>query len=250
MSNKSKHRHNNPPAQPHHSGCEEKSTNRHVYVESGVKIDLADDLKQQQKTARDENTAQQNNQTLWTKVAAGLLFLTAIIYFFQWRAQINALRVDQRAWISVPNPTSYPLNGTFIPLSTQMTNTGKTPARIIEGDVIATVLNKGEDFSFDFSPGHPHTRLYPVGVIFPGAPIPINLTIVKHGPKGPETFVPDDAFRQDFTNGKRFIIFYGRITYSDIFGTQHWTQFCSGSGEAILDNLKKCISYNDVDHEK
>ncbi|SRR6266852_2691441 len=117
-------------------------------------------------------------------------------------------------------------------------------------DVVATALNKGEDFSFDFSPGHPHQRLYPVGVIFPGAPIPINITVVKYRPKSAETIIPDDAFRQDFANGKRFIIFYGRITYFDVFGVQHWTQFCSGSGDAILDNLKKCVSYNDVDHEK
>jgi len=170
------------------------------------------------------------------------------VAYHQWQTQIDAMKIDQRAWISVPSPVSYPLDGPFIPVSTQMTNTGKTPARIIEGDVIATVLNKGDDFSFDFSPGHPHKRLYPVGVIFPGAPIPINLPLDKYGPKGPTTIVPDDAFRQDLKNGKRFIVFYGRITYFDVFGAQHWTQFCSGSGDAILDNLKKCISYNDVDH--
>jgi hypothetical protein len=132
-----------------------------------------------------------------------------------------------------------------------MTNTGKTPARQIEGDVIATVLNKGDDLALDFSAGHPHNRLYPVGVLFNGAPIPINIKVINYGQKGPpEAVVPDDALRQDIANGKRFIVFYGRITYFDVFGTEHWTQFCSGSGDAILDNLKKCLRYNDVDHNE
>jgi hypothetical protein len=190
--------------------------------------------------------------TPWWKTGLEVIAVGAACWYGwvawnQWGAQINALKVDQRAWVSVPVPSVFPLNGASIPAVTQITNTGKTPARRVEGDVVATVLNKGEEPALgDFSIGHPHNRVY-VGAIFPGAPIPITITVVHYGPKMAETIVPDDTLRQDIANGKRFILFYGRITYYDVFGAQHWTQFCTGSGTAILENLRQCISYNDVD---
>ena len=116
--------------------------------------------------------------------------------------------------------------------------------------MVATVLKKGEVPTLgDFSIGHPHNRLY-AGAVFPSAPIPITINVVKYGPKVAETIVPDDTLRREIANGDRFIIFYGRITYYDVFGIQHWTQFCTGSGTAILENLKECISYNDVDNNE
>jgi hypothetical protein len=162
----------------------------------------------------------------------------------------KAMRVDQRAWVSVPFPTAYPLNGTFIPAVTQITNSGKTPAKDVEGDVIATVLNKGDKLEFDFSVGHPHNRVLAGGVIFPSAPVPTTIPLVNYGPKMAETIVPDDALRQDIAKGNRFIIFYGRITYHDVFGIEHWTQFCTGFGSAIGDGIKDCIKYNDVDQNE
>jgi len=71
---------------PKHGGGKKKSTNCHVYIEPGVKIDLVDDLKQQQKTSEANNTAHQNKQIFWTKVAAGLLLLTA--GFSGWQVKI------------------------------------------------------------------------------------------------------------------------------------------------------------------
>jgi hypothetical protein len=163
----------------------------------------------------------------------------------QWEAAHDALLVDQRAWVNVVVPTNFPLDGSSIPASIQIANTGKTPAKHIEGDVVATVLKKGEEPSFDLSTGHPHNRIY-AGAIFPNAPINTSATVVRYGPQTAETIVPTPVLRQEITNGESLIIFYGRITYSDIFGTSHWTSFCTASGSAMGD-LKKCISYNDVD---
>jgi hypothetical protein len=160
------------------------------------------------------------------------------------------MRVDQRAWVSIVIPTVYPLDGTSIPVVTQIQNTGKTPATGVEGDYVATVLKKGEHPALgDFSVGNPHNRLFG-GAVFPNSPIPTTLSVVRYGPATAEPIVPDSTLRQDIANGNRFIIFYGKITYHDVFGTQHWTQFCTGSGTAILEELKKCITYNDVDHNQ
>jgi hypothetical protein len=190
----------------------------------------------------------------WWRVVEGIGVAAVVFYSFvtwwMWRDSHKNFVVDERAWLTVPAPTAFPLNGTFIPALTQIVNSGKTPARAVEIDVIATVLNKGEEPTLgDFSVGHPHNHVY-TGAVFPGAPIPMTAPVVHYGPAMAENIVPDDALRQDIANGKRYIIFYGRITYYDVFGIQHWTQFCTGSGPALLDSLKKCISYNDVDNNK
>src|SRR6266581_3908793 len=184
---------------------------------------------------------------IFLEVAA---LLTLVIYTtfagLQWKAMHDALLVDQRAWVSVVVPPNFPLEGSSIPASIQVGNTGKTPAKDIEGDVIATVLKKGEEPSFDFSKGHPHNRIY-VGAVFPNGPINVTIPVVRYGPETTQAIVPTPELRQEIADGKSFIIFYGRITYLDIFGTSHWTSFCTGTGSAIGD-LRKCISYNDVDN--
>lgn len=158
------------------------------------------------------------------------------------------MRVDQRAWVSIVIPTTFPLNGSSIPIVIQIQNTGKTPATGVEGNYIATVLKRGEKLALDdFRIGHAHNKLY-VGALFPNSPVPMTSVVVRYGPSISESIVPDDALRQDIANGNRFIIFYGKITYNDVFGARHWTQFCTGTGVAMLEKLKECIAYNDVDH--
>ena len=178
------------------------------------------------------------------------IFISLIALFASfWQACLmrKAMRVDQRAWVSVPFPANFPLDGKFIPIITQVKNSGKTPARDVQGDIIATVLKKGEQPTIgDFSVGHPHEHLFG-GSIFPDAPFPMTPIVKRYGDHAPEIVVPDEALRNDIASGERFIIFYGRITYSDAFGISHWTQFCTGSGAGILDNLKKCVTYNDFD---
>ena len=198
--------------------------------------------------AKNEN---RSDGTPWWKIflevaAVVLLIVYTTFAGLQWEAAHDALLVDQRAWVNVVVPTNFPLDGSSIPASIQIANTGKTPAKHIEGDVVATVLKKGEEPSFDFSIGHPHNRIY-AGAIFPNAPINTTVAVVRYGPQTPETIVPTPDLRQEIANGESFIIFFGKITYSDIFGTSHWTTFCTGSGSAMGD-LKKCVSYNDVDN--
>jgi hypothetical protein len=190
----------------------------------------------------------------WWRLIELIGIAAVVVYSFitwrMWRDSHNNFVVDERAWVGVSVPTVFPLNGTSIPAAAQLVNSGKTPARGVEGDIVATVISKGDQPTVgDFSIGHPHNRLY-VGAIFPGAPIPMTIAVVHYGPQAAETIVPDETLRQDIANGNRSIIFYGRITYYDVFGVQHWTQFCTGSGAAMQDSLKQCIGYNDVDSNK
>ena len=187
---------------------------------------------------------------VWTAIGTMMLAVFGIpsfvFLYLQLKESHEAMIEDQRAWISVPFPTNFPLTGTFIPAGTQITNSGKTLARDVQGDIIATVLNKGDEPSIgDFSVGHPHNRMY-VGSVFPNAPVPTAIKVSRYGPSGPEPIIPDEGLRQDIANGNRCIVFYGRITYYDVFGNQHWTQFCVSTSTG--QDLKKCISYNDADN--
>ena len=199
--------------------------------------------------AKDDN---RSDRTPWSKIlleVAAVLVLVVYTTFagLQWESMHDALLVDQRAWVSVVVPTSFSLEGTSIPASIQIANTGKTPAKRIEGDVVATVLKKGEEPCFDFSTRHPHNKLY-AGSIFPNAPINTTIAAVRYGAQTPETVVPTPELRQQIANGESFIVFYGKITYVDVFGVSHSTTFCTGSGSA-MGHVRKCLSYNDVDNK-
>jgi hypothetical protein len=174
----------------------------------------------------------------WWRIVEGIgvaaVVVYAVITWGMWRDSHDNFFIDERAWLSVPARTAFPLTGTFVPALTQIVNSGETPARAVEVDVVATVLNKGEEPALgDFSVGHPHNHAY-TGAVFLGAPIPMTAPVVHYGPAMVESIVPEDALRPEIANGKRYIFFYGRITCYDVFGIQHWTQFCTGSGPLFL----------------
>jgi len=180
-------------------------------------------------------------------IVVGLAVL--IVYFFQLRVMQQQVKLAERAWIGYVLPADFPLEGATTPATLQVTNFGKTPARQVEADLIATALMKGEVPSFDFSVGHPHNRFY-AGAVFPNSPFPVTINVTRYGDK-PVAISPLDL-RKGLESGQYFIIFYGRIIYTDIFDKKHWTNFCTGSGIAMQgepDILKMCIRYNDVDSE-
>jgi hypothetical protein len=99
---------NNPNPKPKHDGGEDKSTNRHVYVEPGVQIDLVKDLKEKYEAAQADNTAHSNKILFWTKISAALLFIYAALNWWQacsahdtLKAIKEQFRLDQRPYISV-----------------------------------------------------------------------------------------------------------------------------------------------------
>jgi len=174
--------------------------------------------------------------------------LALVAYFTQAYYMRQAMRVDQRAWISIPVPNVFPLDGKTIPVNLQITDSGKTPGRITETKFVATVLEKGEKPHIgDFALGHTYNKLY-VGAVFPQSPIPFTFELKKYRDKSQETIAVDDRLRQDVAEGKRYIILFGRIDYTDTFGIPHWYQFCNGSGSGIdPDSVHDCIFYNDFD---
>jgi len=198
-----------------------------------------------------EGTDKKRPPSTWGEIVMAIFVgATVVIYIVLACLSVKALRVDQRAWVSIPFPKSFPLDGISIPIAIQIVNSGKTPAKGVLVDVFASVVSKDDKPTVgDFSIGHPHERLHAPGVIFPNDPVPVNISVGTYLAEGGEkATVPDEALRQDIAGGRRFILFFGRATYRDVFGIEHYTQFCTGSGPGIpSETLKHCLNYNDVD---
>jgi hypothetical protein len=182
------------------------------------------------------------------------LFLTALtlaVYFTQAYYMRKAMRVDQRAWVNIPIPSNFPMTGTSIPVTLQIIDTGKTPARIESGKFVGTILEKGEHPHIgEFNVGHPYNK-FTLGAVYPNSPVPLSIELQHYGDKTQQAIPVDETLRQEIANGKKYIIVFGRIEYTDMFDLHHWSQFCTGSGSAIdSDDLRHCVLYNDFDAEE
>lgn len=64
--------------------------------------------------------------------------------------------------------------------------------------------------------------------------------------------VPSKVDRDDFASGRKDIVLYGRVTYSDIFGGRHSLQFCNLTHQRSAGYVKdsghgECANYNKTD---
>jgi hypothetical protein len=115
MSKKSKGKNNHPAPQPKQNRSDNESTNRHVYIEPGARIDFVQDIKDKYDSAKRDETAQNKKQLFWTKIATVLLLLTAGFAGLQGYLTRDSIRnntkqfqIDQRPYIWDSNVTSAP----------------------------------------------------------------------------------------------------------------------------------------------
>jgi hypothetical protein len=154
---------------------------------------------------------------------------------------------DERAWMGVSfgqgnisladgQPFSVPL--TFI-------NTGKTPAKNVEGWIVVGIFDNGERLDFKYRHGHAHYRIHG-GTIFPNGPMTESFQGIKHGKKHAEPILITPSNRENVSSGRAFLIIHGKIAYTDIFGIKHWTTFCRFANQPSLIS-EECTRYNDTD---
>lgn len=222
-------------------------TNEPLRIETGFSPSVIEKYD----AANQETTTREKKKNRLEILALIGLFVYCCLTFWQGWLTRSSIRYNERAWLGCVLPANFPLEGLTSPANLQVTNFGKTPAREVKGEIIATELMKGEQPAFDFSLGHPHNNFY-AGAVFPTSPLPVSINVQRYGAKT-ATAISSAELRQDLESQRSYIIFYGRITYTDIFGKKHWTQFCTGSGKAmegtvVEDTVKKCVEYNDVDN--
>jgi hypothetical protein len=167
--------------------------------------------------------------------------VVALIYFMQWFAMDQAMKVDQRAWVGpmiVQHMHAIPETGVRVQLT--LSNSGRTPAFIsriqknsqfMDGNL--TELPPDAALKEDFS-GR--------AVVFPNQPgIGVDIPAPDYG-------VDDmNAIRDK----KKTLNFYGMVEYSDIFGKGHFTKFCYHYvvtwGPLPFEGFVSCKKYNDTD---
>ena len=158
-------------------------------------------------------------------------------------ASIALAHNEQRAWIIVPSKyglIDFVNNG---PVSYQIafTNTGKTPASVVDAIVRAQIIESGKDPDFRYPQGTSDS--YVVGELVPNnEEQPAYLQARNAGSPIILTTYQVERIRA----GLDYIAVYGNVTYRDIAG-QHWMKFCRAAytGERKKGKTpNKCGQYN------
>jgi hypothetical protein len=106
------------------------------------------------------------------------LVLVAIYQYIILDGQLDVMRKDQRAWVSIGGNrnvtfTVDPMLTTHIPLT--ITNTGKTPAINVRADIYVEIVPNGAEPHFEAT--FPHTK-WTIGAMF--ANTPKDITAVRY----------------------------------------------------------------------
>jgi hypothetical protein len=161
-------------------------------------------------------------------------------------AELN-FRRDERAWIGfsfVPGSLTFTVGQPFS-VPTLLINTGKTPAKNVEGNIVVGVFERGKPLDFAYTPGHANYRIA-AGTIFPNGSITESFQAMRHGEQRAEAIVIDKPMLTELLSSDKLVIVHGTITYGDIFGVQHWTRYCRvvSNPSLIPDD---CVRYNEAD---
>ena len=143
---------------------------------------------------------------------SGIVALAAFVSLWTTRKQ---LRLDQRAWVGIDKPRgTLRLAKPFV-VTIVLRNTGKTPARNLAIVETSRSVKKEDKISF----AHPTISTEPTAaLLMPGGLQRIRKSIVE----GSE--VTADVITSITKEEYRYV-FYGTLTYQDVFGKDHWLRY-------------------------
>lgn len=95
-----------PHPEPNQKHTEKETTDRHVYIDSRVKIDFVEDIKKEKKASDEDETTHRKKQLFWTKVASVLLVITAFFTGCQLKVARDTFYASERPYIGVANINS------------------------------------------------------------------------------------------------------------------------------------------------
>lgn len=189
-------------------------------------------------------------------VFTGVLAAAAIYQFVIMDGQLDTMRKDQRAWVSLspagdPQVTQDAASGNVtISYSLVLANTGKTLARHSTVQMVVDTVRNGEAPTFAYDHG---VNMQTDAVVFPNTPVPVvgkmlHKTKIKDHPE--ETILTRAEY-QDLLDGTQYLVIYAQSSYLDIFGKEHWQHFCGFKSLSpkpmIVVGARNCTNYNDVD---
>jgi hypothetical protein len=193
-----------------------------------------------------------------TLAGVAIAIFTGLIFL----KQLGEMRTDQRAWIGIsaaavgaqfPQDESQ-LASVPVSLSVFLANIGKTGARIVHSEFVMDYEVNGQapDFKYD---GRVRTQSTN-GIIFPSSP-PVQVTVPfsQGTPNEINNIKPrylTASEYKDLRTGQGYMTVYGFATFVDIFGTSHWTHFCTffvAPNVTVTVTAKSCVDYNDADND-
>jgi hypothetical protein len=176
--------------------------------------------------------------------------LTGVIF---WR-QLKWMQADQRAWISVTTPKTQlgkneASGAVHVLAPVKIINTGKTPAKNVSVQIVVEKVKNGELPQFVY--GDSGLKDF-TGTMFPNDSHEITVGLLQDKPnQTPEDFrllTPSEY--QELLDGVAYTVTYGKASYTDVFGTDHWLTFCvwmSPATKSLWISAKSCADYNNVD---
>jgi len=199
---------------------------------------------------------------LITQIGLALIGIVALgIYALQWCEMRKAtkatqdsvtnadrnFRRDERAWVAfsfVAGNITFTIGKTFL-VPTLLINTGKTPAKSVEGNIVVGVFERGKPLDFSYAPGHANYRVA-AGTIFPNGSITESFEGIEHGTGHANAIIITKPLAEEILSSRSLVIVHGRITYHDIFGEEHWTTYCRVVSNPSL-IPEDCTHYNNTD---
>jgi hypothetical protein len=155
---------------------------------------------------------------------------------------------DQRAWVSVLFGEFTPKIGEPLAFKLHFTDTGKSPARNVQGEAVTVFLKLKDTLTFSYG----HKTAIDLGTMFQNTPQDaVSYLLPPNVPKEVKIkrVIVSASMADDLINSRAYIVVYGRLAYDTVFNGHHWIQFCAPSG-AMEFNQRECVDYNQVDTDE
>ncbi len=166
------------------------------------------------------------------------------------------MRLEQRAWVGMTFPNldegkelSKKSPNVVFQCPFEISNWGRTPARMIEINANCSILPNGSE-QLDLGENGPkhHTRIR-FESIQPNETVKdwgIAAIMVENGKPRP-LFTTPELWQRVKTSDLE-VIAHGKLTYIDSFGKEHWVRFCHAYSGTV-GGPENCYRYNDSDHD-
>jgi hypothetical protein len=159
------------------------------------------------------------------------------------------MRQDQRAWIEIIDDGIATTLSEPISTKITFTNIGKTPARHVDARFVATLFKNNVPLNF----ANKKAIIQEVftGILWPDKPHTLDVWSTKFMGVGeqPQDLVIESGDFGNLQDDLIYAVLYGQVSYLDIFGVSHKTDFCDwrslGRGSSTA---APCATFNNADN--
>lgn len=166
-------------------------------------------------------------------IAVGSLIQAAAVT----RAEAGQIKIDRNGVNLTPSL------GKELGNSISIANIGNTSALNVRFKSMIKIVKEGKEPKFVYSdptPNHAETGFVSTGD---------SSTMSIYAWDGKNKLILSNEDYGHLKEGAEYVVEYGRVTYQDIFGNSHWTQFCLHFDASNTDpnSHPKCAAYNRTD---